>query len=159
MAQQQITKKDIPLSLFTTNSAYGSPDGNDYGLVGQPRSRVILIQLYVGRPAFGRIMVQKNDGTSIVFGATKVGEPITWKFDQDVQFNSVKLYTKNRKLVGIYMRTTKDKNNEYSAFAGDYPRPSELEEHIIETGQSGELVGVFGNADVWVESLGLAMRK
>ena len=154
MARQ--IKNDISTTIFTSNCVYGTRnEGNDFGLVGQLTSYVNQLDFHMLQSDIGRIVVTKFDKSCITIGATEVSEPISLKLSHEDRLESAMLYTKGPKLVGVIMKLKSGR--ELKAFVKD-SNPSNSQEHRVEVG-TGELIGVFGDAATYVESLGLAMRK
>lgn len=152
------TKRDIPIlpGGFASNFAYGSTNiGDDYGLVGQLEHHVVKMELSI-QSLIGRIRVEKSDGTCITFGATSVARPIVWTFTDADRFECIRVYTKNDRLVRIYMRTRDQKEYDTNKEL-KVPVSEPMQECDVPVGR-GEWVGVFGDADKIVQSLGFAMR-
>lgn len=144
-------KKDIPTDKFASRRAYGIKEGDDYGLVGQVNSHVIRMELSLQKCNIGRLLLKKCDDTCLTIGSTPARQPLVWTFQDSDRFECIKLYTRNSIPVGIYMRTTAKKEYDAKAECGS------TQEINIPIG-NGEFVGIFGDADAVVESLGFAMR-
>ena len=151
---QYVEKNDISLDTFTHRRAYGSQQGCDFGCVGWLEKPVTMMSWCLGQTAFGRLQLQKSDGTSIIVGATDLPDKITWNFMEGERFTEIKMYTASSKLVGVCITTSR---NTYRAVVKDFDRLSPQMTNI-DVG-SGACVGVFGNSGVWLESLGFAMLK
>lgn len=150
---QSVQKKDISTDIFTCNLAYGSTKGHDFGFIGCLESPVTLITWNPGQTNFGRMVVQKKDGTCITIGEPEIPERrCSWHFAEDERILEIKLYAMEDALSCIYMRTNR-KTWEVQVNNHD---ASKAQCKSIKVG-SEMWVGVFGNADVWLESLGFAM--
>lgn len=153
MAVNYVLKNDISTDVFTSNRAYGSKLGDDFGLVGSidhaPISRICL---YIGREGFGKMLVEKSDGSMLTVGATEAPRTEDWSFEQGERFLEIRMHVKESMLAGIYLRTDK---KTVSAYLDGY-QPTNP--HTIPVG-AGECVGVFGNAGMRLESLGFAMLQ
>ena len=143
--------------LFTSNEAVGSDSGGyDFGLVGSTKHFVKKITIDVCDNCIGRVTVEKYDETCIIIGASEVPDNRkTWFFDPDELIVKILLYSsvKKDRLAGIKIATSKQDSLE--AFI---PGMKLSEAKDIKVG-SGQCVGVFGNAGLYVDSLGFAMLQ
>lgn len=152
-----IEKDDISLDVFTHKRAYGSPNaGGDYGCVGWLTKPICTFSLSLGHDAFGRMVFQKTDGMTITVGGTELPDVCKWTFDASERFQDIQVYTSAGRLVGVMLRTNhKTCRAEVKSFNSLSPPPTA---NKIDVG-SGVCVGVFGNSDIWMQSLGFAMLK
>lgn len=149
-----VVKEDINLSVFTSNVAVGSTERtHDYGLVGLYNSRVAKITMHVSKCSFGRIIVEKADGTNITVGSSVSSPGQTWEFEPDELFESIELFSNGKLFAGLRLLSNK---RTYEALLIGY-KPKNPP-HVVGKG-SGRLVGVFGSADTAVRSLGLALLR
>lgn len=148
--------QDIDLNIFTSNLAYGSSSGGyDYGLVGNRDYRVKCIKMNVDEPtsSFGRIVVEKWDGTCLSIGSLPdASNEKKWNFEKDEQFTRIQLYSDKDRLCGIKISTNRQ--------TLQYFVPScSMEKHQDIPVGSGKCIGVFGQSGTYVDCLGFAMFK
>ena len=152
----EVVKNDIPTDTFTCNAAFGSNAGCDYGYVGWMDHSVSKMTFFLGRSSIGCIKVEKLDGTCITIGATPSGRSVTWNFEEGQLITRCQIFTNATTLAGVCLET-KGKKMEVYIDNKSGLRPHEvmnLEQH-----GPGRLIGIFGNSDLHVESLGLAIER
>lgn len=156
-----IKSQDISTDLFTSNLAVGSSTGGyDYGFVGDLGHRVkeITITLCDEQMNIGRICIVKYDQTSTTVGGNNGLQPervLTWRFEPDEQLTRIRLYSKNNRLAGIKLSTSKQTDLEACVTGVSETSPTPVE---IPVG-SGKWMGIFGFSGRFVDSLGFAMLK
>ncbi len=154
----QVIKKDISPDTFTCNLAFGSNAGCDYGFVGWFDCPVTKIILYLGKASIGCLKVEKSDGTCITIGATPSGRTVEWTFQEGELFKRVQVFTNAQTLAGICLETNRQTLEEH---IDDKKKSSHMPHEVMNPEQHGpgRCIGVFGNADLHVESLGFAIER
>ena len=159
--KRTVAMKDIDTRIFTRNWAIGSATrGNIYSLVGWLKSPIKSIQFYYNAQEFGRIIMEKHDGTNITIGTKtdSMRNDDPWLFDRNERFTDVKLYSNGQTLTGIKLssRIGQQPAIEHSVGLINYKFTDPPVD--IPVG-SGMCVGIFGNHDNVVNALGLALLK
>lgn len=158
--KMSVTSQDISLSSYTSNVSVGvSPQGHDFSLVGDNTKYVSSIVFCITPSGFGRIALEKRDGSCITIGGSDAGKKTTWTFGNEEKFTRIRLYSQPAsgpnpsRLAGIRCSTT-TQNLEVFCNPNEIP-PNPVE---IPVG-TGRCAGVFGVSGVCVDSLGFAMCK
>ncbi len=162
MEALSIIKNDISTTTFTSNKAFGSKGGHGFSLVGWTESPISKMTLHVGK-TFGRIVVEKYDGTSINFGGAPVRQPeyrqMVWKLEKDDLLSKIELYSNGSVLAAIRL-TVRGRSAPLEACIDGFSIAGSKPEQRMEVPPgTGKFVGVYGNHDMSVQSLGLAMLR
>ncbi len=162
MATLFIVKKDIDTKIFTSNKAFGTDQGQDYSLVGSLDCTVKSLTLWAGK-SFGKLVVEKHDGSSITVGDARVNPPeyrrIVFEFQREDKFTNIEFHSNGNILAGLRLGL-KGQSKALEATINGYDLSSTKPEHVkvVQPG-SGRLVGVFGNAGACLQSMGFAMMR
>lgn len=155
ISESGVVSEDIDLGTFMCNVAVGALSGGyDFGLVGNPTISIKTIRFHLNPDNIGRVEVTKHDNTTLVIGGNPSPRVETWKFKDNEKLTQLLLYrsVSGDRLAGVELRTSQDQHLRISI------------EGVSPTGVSmpvgtGQWVGLFGNAEKYINNMGFAMRK
>lgn len=155
----EVNKCDVDMKVLTSNKAYGlDSKSGDYYLLGNTKITARRLTLEFSRTSIVRITLMKYDNSTITIGYVNPTEKpriVDFIFGALDQLDDIQVYTHKTSAQwnGLRIKTLSGRIME--AHVDDTQKGNP---HRIPKG-SGYFVGIFGDAEIEVVSLGMALRR